>query len=74
MRHIKAFFFAFPLTVIGSSKAWADLPLPMAMSEGIPLTETQDFLLTGDTILLICFVLWIAYIVFCFPKHTFKKL
>jgi len=58
--------------VIGSFKAWAGLP--MAMSEGIPLTETREFLLTGDGILLIGFLLWIAYIVFFIPRDTFKGL
>jgi hypothetical protein len=60
--------------VIGSGKAAADLPLSMALGEGIPMTETQEFLLTGDCIVFFGFLLWIAYIVFCMPKNTFKKL
>ena len=78
-KYLKTIFFAFPLMVIGSGKAWAGLPLPMAMSdcnlfEALPITETREFLLTGDSIMLIGFLLWIAYIVFFFPKETFKKL
>jgi hypothetical protein len=72
MIYFKAIFFAFPLMGIGSFKVHADLP--MAPGEGLSITETREFLLTGDLILLIGFVLWIAYIVFCFPKGTLKKL
>jgi hypothetical protein len=59
--------------VISSSNAWADLALPMAAGNSASITEIQDVLLTGDSILLIGFVLWIAYIVFCFPKDTLKQ-
>lgn len=56
--------------VTGSFKANADLPLPMVGG----MTETQEFLLTGDTFLLVGFSLWIAYIVFGFPKANLRKL
>lgn len=79
MQCIKNIFFAFPLMVIGSFKACAfkatvELPLPMVTGDNGSITETREFLLTGDTILLIGFILWIAYIAFCFPKNTLKKL
>ena len=80
MQALKFIFFLFPLMVIGSSKVSADLPLPMANGENSwlsTLTERDplrgEILLTGDSILFGFFILWIAYIVFCFPKHTLKK-
>lgn len=71
-------FVLFPL-VIGSSRATADLPLPMASGnasffENLPITEARELFPTGDSILWFSFLLWIAYIIFCFPKDTFKKL
>ena len=81
MKYSKTLFFSFLPMVIGSSKAWADLPLPMgnnfsscfdAMAEAEIITS--DFLLTSDSILFVGFLLWIAYILFFFPKNTLKQL
>lgn len=87
MTYFKIFFSALFLMVICSSNVWADLPLPMSgfgktcignnflgnnLFNG--MTETQEALLTGDFIVFFGFLLWIAYIVFCMPKNTFKKL
>ena len=76
MRTLKSIFFLFPLMVIGSFKVRADLPLPMANGENSWLTTLTDreILLTSDSLLLIGFLLWVAYIVFCMPKNTFKKM
>ena len=77
MKNLKSIFFFMFLMVIGSFKATADLPLPMANGENSclnTLTETREFLAIGDSILLIGFLLWVAYIIFCFPKNTFKKM
>lgn len=73
MQALKIIFFLFPLMVIGSFKAHAALPLPMARGESISMTDTQEFLAIGDGILLVGFVLWIAYIIFCMPSHTLKR-
>lgn len=77
MQNLRYIFFVFLPMVIGSFKANADLPLPMTNSDNScfnTMTDVREFLLTGDSILLIGFLLWIAYIVFCFPKDTLKKL
>jgi hypothetical protein len=77
MKYIKIPFFAFLPTVMGSFEAKANLSLPILSLENNflnAMTETREFLLTGDSILLIGFLLWVGYIVFCFPKDTFKKL
>jgi hypothetical protein len=74
MHNIKYIFFIFFPMVIGSSKANANLSLLMVNGDNGSITEMQEYLLTGDSILLIGFLLWIAYIVFCMPKNTFKKL
>ena len=50
MKALKSIFFLFFLMVIGSFKAQADLPLPMANGENSwlnTLTE-REFLLTSD--------------------------
>lgn len=81
MQALKSIFFLFFLMVIGSFKAnsfkeTADLPLPMANGENSwlnTLTE-REFLLTSDSIMLVGFLLWVAYIVFCMPKNTLKKM
>lgn len=73
MQHFKTLCLTFPLMVICSSKAWADLSIPMVSGDNGLITDSQVFLLTGDSILLIGFLFWIAYIVFCPPKHTLKK-
>ena len=74
MQNLKTIFFAFVPMVIGSFKAKADLPLSKITADNSLITETREILLTGDSILLIGFVLWIAYIVFCSSKDTLKKL
>lgn len=77
MRTLKYFFFFLFVVLISSLKVWADLPLPMSNGDigcVSKLTEMQEVLLTGDSILLTGFVVWIAYIVFCFPRDTLKKL
>lgn len=77
MKYIKILFSVFLSTLICSFKASAALPLPMVNIDNSflnAMTETRAFLLRGDGILLIFFILWIAYIVFCFPKDTPKKL
>ena len=73
----KTIFFTFIPMVIGSSKAWADLPLPMVNSPSScfeTMTEMREFLVTSDSIVLLGFLLWAAYIMFFFPKGTLKKL
>lgn len=75
MTYFKHIFFVIIPMVIGSFKASASLPLPMASSENgclNALTE-REFMLTSDSIMLIGFLLWVAYIVFCFPKNTLNK-
>lgn len=82
MQYSKTIFFAFPLMVIGSSKTHAfktttDLFFPMddsPSSSFSTITEMQTFLLTSDSILFVGFLLWIAYIIFFFPKDTLKQL
>ncbi len=79
MIYLKTTFFALPLMVIGSSRAWAfkattDLPLSIAYGDAYLTSETREFVLRGDTILLIGFLLWIAYVVFFVSKDPFKKL
>jgi uncharacterized membrane protein len=74
MQYLKTIFFALFSMVICSFKAHAALSLSMVTGDTNLITETREFLLTGDTILLVGFALWIAYIVFLFPKHTLKKL
>lgn len=73
MIYLKHAFFLIVAMGIISSKAWAGLLLPMPTVREFSALETREFLLTGDGILLIGFVLWVAYCVFCFPKDTFKK-
>lgn len=73
MKNIKYISLVSLPMVIGSFKAKADVPLQFANLENNflnAITETQKYLLTGDGILLMGFLLWIAYILFCFPKHT----
>lgn len=63
-----AFFLIFSMGII-PSKAWAGLSLPMPTVREFSALETREFLLTGDGILLIGFVLWVAYCVFLFSKR-----
>lgn len=73
MKNIKYISLVSLPMVIGSFKTKADVPLQFANLENNflnAITETQKYLLTGDGILLMGFLLWIAYILFCFPKHT----
>ncbi|MBA3814168.1 MAG: hypothetical protein H0X26_06730 [Alphaproteobacteria bacterium] len=79
MAYLKTIFFALPLMVIGTSRAWAvkettDLALSVAYGDAYLTTDAREFVLGGDTILLIGFLLWIVYVVFSFPNKTFKKL
>lgn len=73
MRYLKHAFFLILSMGIIPSKAWAGLSLPMPTVRDFLQLETREFILTGDGILLIGFVLWVAYIVFLFPKDTLKQ-
>lgn len=82
MKYFKTFFSVLFSMVICSSGVWADSPLTLSGFDTNcirnnlfnAMTETQEALLTGDCIVFIGFLLWIAYIVFCMPTNTFKKL
>lgn len=88
MKNLKYFFSAFVLVMIGSCKANTfkendDLPTFIKSSidnlletilKIMPMEETRASLITGDGILLLLFTLWVAYIVFFFPKNTLKKM
>ena len=77
MPNLKYISLVFLTIVIGSFKVKADIPLPIESLESNcmnAIKAAQKYLLTGDGVLLMGFLLWIAYIVFCFPKDTLRKL